>query len=114
MLKKAAGTSTDGKLFRRRRMMVGGIWLAPGGHFPQKVCFPKESNLVVNTVKAMGACGSKDAVPLVETPEQEAPPPAKAPAVVEKKKEPEKVEPPPEETEENPGYDTPMVSASYR
>jgi hypothetical protein len=93
--------------------MAGGIWLAPGGHFPQKDCFPKESNLVVNTVKAMGACGSKDAIPLVDAPVKESPPQAEAAVVVEKKKEPEKVEPPPEETEENPGYEVPaMVSAS--
>jgi hypothetical protein len=63
----------------------------------------------------MGACGSKEAVQLVDAPVQESPPPAKAPVVVEKKKEPEKVEPPPEETEENPGYEVPaMVSSSYR
>jgi hypothetical protein len=90
-----------------------GIWLAPGGHFPQKDCFPKESNVVVHTVKAMGACGSKEAVSVVEAPIKESPPPTEAPVVEEKKKEPEKVEPPPEETEENPGYEVPaMVSAS--
>lgn len=78
-----------------------------------KDCFAKESNLVVNTVKAMGACGSKDAVQLVEAPFEESPPAVKAPVVVEKKKEPEKVEPEPEETEENPGYEVPaMVSSS--
>jgi hypothetical protein len=61
----------------------------------------------------MGACGSKEAVSVVEAPVKESPPPTEAPVEVEKKKEPEKVEPPPEETEENPGYDVPaMVSAS--
>lgn len=61
----------------------------------------------------MGACGSKDAIPVVDTPTKEASPPVKAPVVVEKKKEPEQPEPPPEESEENPGYEMPaMVSAS--
>jgi hypothetical protein len=61
----------------------------------------------------MGACGSKDAIQLVDAPAQESPPEVKAPVVVEKKKEPEKVEPPAEETEENPGYEVPaMVSAA--
>jgi hypothetical protein len=110
----ATGTSTDGKLFSRlavRCGVDGGIWLAPGGHFPQKDLLAKESNQLVNTVKAMGACGSKDAEALVDAPIKESPPPAKAPVVVEKKKEPEKVEPQPEETEENPGYEVPaMVS----
>jgi hypothetical protein len=73
--------------------------------------FPNETNLFVDNVKAMGACGSKHA--MVEAPPiTESPLPVQA--VIEKEKELEKVEPLPEETEENPGYEVPAIMVSSR
>jgi mitochondrial fission protein ELM1 len=71
--------------------------------------FPFQKNESNLFVKAMGACGSKDAIPLEEPTSKEAPQPAQA--AVQTKKAPEKAVAPPEETEENPGYESPaMVS----
>jgi hypothetical protein len=84
--------------------------MAPGGHCAQNSSFQKnESNLFVKT---MGACGSKDAIPLEEPTSKEAPQPAQKVAV-EKKKEPEKAVAPPEETEENPGYESPAMVSNF-
>jgi hypothetical protein len=113
-------TSTDERLFRRRLLALDGrgrllldaySWrradiVGKDLSFPTKqVEYPRQ---ITGTAKAMGACGSKDAV--VEAPSKEAP--QSVQDVSEKKKEAEKAVPVAEETEENPGYEAvTMVSA---